>query len=206
MIPQAIENILFFDLETAPVISDYMELPEHMRLCWEKKAKQLDPEANSYASMQYIWKEKAALYPEFSQVVCIVAGFFNEHGFLIKRINREITAPPFVEAEKQMLEEFGKTLAGSGRFTLCGHNIKEFDVPFLCKRYIINGLTIPQKINFVNRKPWEIDVIDTMDICRFGVYKSFVSLDLLAASLGIPSPKEDMNGAQGRGIFLCRPH
>jgi uncharacterized protein YprB with RNaseH-like and TPR domain len=88
-----------------------------------------------------------------------------------------------------------KWSAGEPKF-LCAHNGKEFDFPYICRRLVINELPIPAVLNASGKKPWEVGHIDTMDLWKFGDFKSYTSLNLLARSLGIPTPKDDIDGSK----------
>ena len=81
------------------------------------------------------------------------------------------------------------------RITFAGHNIKEFDIPFLCRRMLINKIALPDYLNFQHVKPWEQKTFDTFQFWRFGDYKNFTSLKLLAKILKVPGSKEGMDGS-----------
>ena len=91
--------------------------------------------------------------------------------------------------------------SNNNKWSFTGHNIKEFDIPFICRRLIINGLTIPPFLDFQNMKPWETNMIDTFQYWRFGDYKHYTSLKLLAAALNVPSPKDDIDGSMVGGLY-----
>ena len=84
---------------------------------------------------------------------------------------------------------------------LCGHNIKEFDVPYIARRLLINNLQLPKSLNLMGKKPWEVPHLDTLELWKFGDYKHFTSLKLLTEVLGIPSPKDDIDGSQVRDVY-----
>jgi uncharacterized protein YprB with RNaseH-like and TPR domain len=84
---------------------------------------------------------------------------------------------------------------------LCAHNGKEFDFPYLCRRILINSLEIPSLLNIVGKKPWEVNHLDTMELWKFGDYKNFTSLELLAATFNIPTPKDDIDGSQVWSVY-----
>jgi hypothetical protein len=84
---------------------------------------------------------------------------------------------------------------------LCGHNAKEFDIPFLARRMIINQIALPDKLNLFGKKPWEIPHLDTLELWKFGDYKHYTSLKLMCKVLGIPSPKGDIDGSQVGHVF-----
>ncbi|MGB4576227.1 MAG: ribonuclease H-like domain-containing protein, partial [Paludibacter sp.] len=85
--------------------------------------------------------------------------------------------------------------------TLCGHNIKEFDIPYICRRMLINGINLPSVLQISGKKPWEISFIDTLELWKFGDYKNYTSLKLLTAIFGIPTPKDDIDGSQVAGVY-----
>lgn len=177
-------NILYLDIETAPLVYRYTELDEATKTFWNLKWRynaDLDPEK------QY---EKAGIYAEFARVVCICVGFFNGAEFHLKSFS--------ALDEKVLLSEFAEFVSkhySGPRQMLCAHNGKEFDFPFLCRRMIINRLTIPETLQIAGKKPWEVKHLDTMELWKFGDYKSYTSLNLLAHVLGIPTPKDEIDGS-----------
>ena len=178
------ENILFLDIETVPLVYEYQNLSETTRELWDKKW-QFSKDVS--AEGQY---QKAGIYAEFAKVVCIGVGYFNQSKFRVTTFSSE--------NEVEVLKQFSELLAGhfNGRnHVLCAHNGKEFDFPFLCRRYLINNLKLPTLLQIQGLKPWEIKHIDTLDLWKFGDYKHFTSLNLLAHVFGIPSPKDDMDGS-----------
>jgi hypothetical protein len=60
---------------------------------------------------------------------------------------------------------------------------------------LINGIPIPKKLNLTGKKPWEVPHLDTMELWKFGDYKNYTSLNLLAAVFNIPTPKDDIDGS-----------
>ena len=179
-----IEKILFIDIETVPVIYKYNELNESTKDLWDKKwqyNKELSPE------QQY---NKAGIYAEFAKVVCIGLGFYNQGKLRVKTISST--------NEVEILTQFSDLLKAhfnTYSHLLCAHNGKEFDFPFLCRRFLINNLALPKTLQIQGLKPWELKHIDTMDLWKFGDFKNFSSLNLLAHVLGIPSPKDEMDGS-----------
>jgi len=80
-------------------------------------------------------------------------------------------------------------------FSLCGHSIKLFDIPFLGKRYFINGLKPPTIFPKHDTKPWELKVVDTKEVWQLGNNWSLSSLDLVCMVLDVDSPKNgDVKG------------
>ena len=88
-----------------------------------------------------------------------------------------------------------------GEHLLCGHNAKEFDFPYIARRMIIHGLKVPAKLNLMGKKPWEVPHLDTMEMWKFGDYKHYTSLKLLTHILQIPSPKDDISGADVAQVY-----
>jgi uncharacterized protein YprB with RNaseH-like and TPR domain len=178
------DNILFLDIETVPLVYHYKELNESAKGLWDKKwnyHKELSPE------QQYA---KAGIYAEFAKVVVIGMGYFTKGKFRLRTISSDI--------EVSLLTEFALVLSqhfNSDQHVLCAHNGREFDFPFLCRRFLINKIPLPATLRIQGKKPWEIKHIDTLDLWKFGDVKNYSSLSLLAHVFGIPSPKEDMDGS-----------
>jgi len=199
-----INNILFLDIETAPQAEFLSEIPENLQKLWLEKTETLKikmPEKfPQNLSNDEIFFKNAGVYSEFSKIICIsVGGFYkkdNEQFFRVKS---------FAGAdEKQLLSDFSalaKKFLTTKEHFVCGHNIKEFDIPFICRRLLINGLEIPQSINAAGKKPWETSFIDTLELWRFGDYKNYTSLKLLTAVFDIPTPKDDIDGSQVAEVF-----
>ncbi len=106
--------------------------------------------------------------------------------------------------EVEVLKSFSDLLNkffGETKHLLCGHNAKEFDFPYICRRLLINGLPIPNTLNIAGKKPWEVNHLDTMQLWRFGDYKAYTSLDLLTALFNVPSPKSDISGADVSRVY-----
>ncbi len=195
MFPVNPESILFLDIETVPQFSDYAQLPEEWKPYWDKKAnliRRKDEEAGP--DLLY---ERAGIYAEFGKIICISVGYITGGA------NPEVRIKSFCgHDEKVLLSEFSSVLDKSARFThLCAHNGKEFDFPYLCRRMLANGVNIPSVLNIAGKKPWEVSHFDTMEMWKFGDYKSFVSLDLLSAVFGIPTPKDDIDGSKVYGVY-----
>ena len=190
-------KILFFDIETVPQTFDYNELDERGQGLWDRKTRFIQERENLNAEEVY---EKAGIYAEFGKVVCISLGFVlqkeGETQIRIKSIANE--------DEINLLQEFLDLLNSyynSPDFLFCAHNGKEFDIPFLCRRILINNLKIPYMLNVSGKKPWEIKHLDTMELWKFGDFKNYTSLDLLTYIFKISTPKDDMDGSQVAKVF-----
>ncbi|NOK86068.1 MAG: 3*-5* exonuclease [Chloroflexi bacterium AL-W] len=196
-----LENILFIDCETAPIAPSYDQLPARFQPLWDRKSQRYQDDTKRL-SPQSLFEQKAGIHAEFAQIVCISAGYlrFDEGG--IPHMTMKSYCGP---DEASNLKEFGRMIdkysaVKDGRY-LCAHNGKEFDFPFLGRRFVIQQLPIPYLLRVQGRKPWETQFIDTMELWKFGDYKSYTSLDLLTAVLDIPSPKDDMDGSQVASVF-----
>ena len=185
-----IENILFIDIETAPITYQYNSLTETEKELWDKKwlySKDVT------AEQQYT---KAGIYAEFAKVVCIGLGYISEGKFRTKAIAGD--------DEVAILREFSGLLDqhfNTKEHFLCAHNGKEFDYPFLCRRLLVNKISLPKLLQIQGFKPWEVKHLDTMEMWRFGDIKNFTSLNLLAHIFGIPSPKDDIDGSQIAKVY-----
>jgi len=191
-----IEDILFLDIETVPVTSSWDELDPSFRELWEKKSVHFRTEGQSAGDVY----SRAGIYSEFGKIICISVGMIKERdplGFRLKSF--------FGSDEKKLLIEFSDMLSkftGARREALlCAHNGKEFDYPYIARRMIINNLVIPPILDNAGKKPWEIKLLDTLDLWKFGDYKSYTSLNLLTAVLGIPTPKDDIDGSMVADVY-----
>lgn len=182
--------LLILDIETVSQKSTYQELDEDWQELWAKKVGALNnPEID--ASINY---DRAAIYAEFGKIVCIGLGFFfyseGQLQLRVKSIHND--------DEKLILQEFSELLNKhytSDQHQLVAHNGKEFDFPYINRRLLINGLNIPKILDLAGKKPWEVKHLDTMELWKFGDYKSYTSLAVLAKCFGIPSPKDDIDGS-----------
>ena len=186
-------HILFLDIETVPAMPSYNKLSDRMKHLWDKKAESMKRAENDTPESLY---EKAGIFAEFGKIICISTGVIAGGKAHIKSF--------FGHNEKDLLNEFAdylRDLPSRGVRLLCAHNGKEFDFPWICRRMMINGIRIPDMLNIQGKKPWEIAHIDTMELWKFGDYKNFTSLDLLTELFDIPTPKDDINGADVARVY-----
>ncbi len=190
-------QILVIDIETIRSTATYDELPERLQKQWDKKAFNLrNPDEITPDEM---YRERAGIYAEFGQIIVIAVGFYvyqeEEWHFRVRSISND--------NEEELLEEF---IGVINKFKpastyLCGHNGKEFDFPYIARRLLVHGLPLPELLDTAGKKPWEVNHIDTMELWKFGDYKHFTSLDLLAAIFEIPSSKSDIDGSQVSQVY-----
>ena len=182
-------KILFIDIETVPQIEKYEELDSTMQELWAHKCKTFRNSEDKTPTEQY---QRAGIYAEFGKIICISTAVLTEGAnsqFRIKTFSGN--------DEKEVLIKFCEMLLNmKGNWKFCGHNIKEFDIPFIARRLIINDLQVPNNLNMVGVKPWESPLIDTLEYWKFGDYKHYTSLNLLTHILNIPSPKNEMDGSK----------
>jgi 3'-5' exonuclease len=194
-------NILFLDIETVSEYKSYDDCPLVFQELWSKKARSIlksleDPTPEEIAES---YSSRAGIYAEFSKIICLSLGVVNDSGTMrIKSFSGE--------NENKLLTEFATMMEKSfndiNRFSICGHNIKEFDIPVICRRMVKHGMKLPILIDITGKKPWETQHLkDTMDMWRFGDFKSYTSLNLLTAVLGIPSPKDDIDGSMVGQVY-----
>lgn len=198
MVSYPLSNILFLDIETVSQYPGYEELPESWKDLWSKKASSL-LRSREDETTESIYN-RAAIYAEFGKIICISCGILSDTGdnkkLLIKSFYGD-QEPVLLLAFADMLKKWS---AGDTKY-LCAHNGKEFDFPYLCRRFIINGIPLPGILNTAGKKPWEVNHIDTMELWKFGDFKNYTSLNLLAHALGIPTPKDDIDGSMVGDVY-----
>ena len=189
------EDILFLDIETIPASPSWEEMDPIFQKHWERKSKQFRTEEQTPGEVY----ERAGIYSEFGRIICISVGMIREKNPFAFRLKSF-----YGDNEKEILSEFSAMLE---KFTknreaqLCAHNGREFDYPYIARRMIINGLIIPEILDNAGKKPWEVRLLDTVDLWKFGDYKNFTSLNLLAHVLGIPTPKDDIDGSMVQSVY-----
>lgn len=188
-----IERILFLDIETVPQTGNFAELSETEQKLWDKKTFRQREES---VSAEDFYGERAGVMAEFGKIICISIGMYEK--------NETLKIKTFAEHdEKKLLQEFGE-LFNSPRLRdifLCAHNGKEFDFPWIARRFLINGMQPPLPFQTFGKKPWDIPHIDTMELWKFGDWKSYISLELMAHIFGVPTPKDDIDGSMVASVY-----
>ena len=192
-----LQNILFLDVETVPVAPSFSDLPKNFQELWVEKTKW---QRKDEYSPEEFYGIKAGVMAEFAKAVCVSVGYiFEQNGenhFRLKSF--------YGDDEKELLSNFADLLTekfNTASHYLCAHNGKEFDYPFLCRRMLINGVKLPKILDLSGKKPWEVHHLDTMELWKFGDYKHFTSIKLLAALFDIPTPKDDIDGSQVSRVY-----
>ena len=191
-----LEKVLFLDIETVPQSYTMNEVDEDGLKLFEAKTRFMQKDGKV---LEDIYNERAGIYAEFGKIVCISVGFIHE-----TRTGREIRLKSFYhDDEETLLKQFSGLLdENKYKFPiLCGHNAKEFDFPYICRRLLINGMPLPETLNIAGKKPWEIAHIDTMELWKFGDFKAYTSLALLCHVFQIPTPKDDISGADVARVY-----
>lgn len=187
-----LSKILFLDIETVPQFENYKDVPDRLQKLWDTKAGFL---ARNEESPEELY-DRAGIYAEFGKIVCISVGYMREGEVRLKSF--------YSDNEKELLLDFTEMLNqyySSPYQLLCAHNGKEFDFPYVARRLLINGISLPSILNIAGKKPWEVQHLDTLELWKFGDYKNYTSLSLLTAIFDIPTPKDDIDGSMVRGVY-----
>lgn len=192
-----LSDVMFIDIETVPAVENYNGMSEAFQKHWDRKSKYFRDE-NQTAEDVF---QRAGIFAEFGKIICISVGL------VIKDTDgqQKIRVKSFYgDNEKELLENFGAMINSwdkKGTKILCGHNVKEFDIPFISRRMLVNAVELPNSIDNAGKKPWEVSHLDTLELWKFGDYKNFTSLSLLTDLFDIPTPKDDIDGSQVAGVY-----
>ena len=191
------EDILFLDIETVAQYESYEDVPDVYKDLWDKKSAYIRKDGEEAGDVYH----RAGIWAEFGRIICISAGFiFERDGVKTFRVKSF-----YHDDEVELLKEFKSLLfsffSKKYRARLCGHNAKEFDMPYIARRMLINGMKLPPMLNVAGMKPWEVPFLDTMELWKFGDYKHYTSLALLTTIMGLPSPKDDIDGSQIAEVY-----
>ena len=189
-----LKNILVLDIETISCVEQYGQLGERLKKQWDKKSSTFkDADVKSSSEL---FEEKAGIYAEFGKVVTIAIGFYiiddenDKIGLRVKAFAGHEEASLLKDFKNLLEEKFDQQ-----NLLLCAHNGKEFDFPYLCRRMLVNGIALPSILDTGGKKPWEVNHIDTMELWKFGDWKNYTSLELLASLFDVPSSKDQIDGS-----------
>jgi DNA polymerase elongation subunit (family B) len=189
-----LSNLMVLDIETVPQYANFDDVPDAMQEHWANKTQYQRKDETPKE-----FYERAGIWAEFGKIVCISVGIFTNSGGNHPGLRVKSFAG---HDEKELLENFSKMLSGQPlSLILCAHNGKEFDLPYICRRMLINGITFPPHLQIQGKKPWGIPHLDTMELWKFGDYKNYTSLNLLTAIFNIPTPKDDIDGSQVGHVY-----
>ncbi len=204
MLSRQLQQIMFIDIETVPQTEYFSQLPEELQGLWEDKylmlKKRIPEKYGEDMDAAQAYENSAGIYAEFGKIICISVGFIYFRGEEMFFRTKSFAD----DDERKLLTDFSAlihTFFKTQEHTFCGHNIKEFDMPYICRRMLVNGLALPKPLQIHSKKPWELNFVDTLDYWKFGDYKNYTSLKLLTAIFGIPSPKDDIDGSQVANVY-----
>jgi DNA polymerase elongation subunit (family B) len=190
------ENLLYIDIETVPQFEAYHLMDDAGKKLWNKKASFIGDKESDPADLY----SRAGIYAEFGKIICISVGYLHRTGGTRKARIKSF----FGDDERSLLTDFRVMLEACSSkkdLSLCAHNGKEFDFPYLSRRMMVNGISLPAVLDNAGKKPWEVKFVDTLELWKFGDYKHYTSLELLAYLFGIPTPKDDIDGSMVAGIY-----
>ena len=193
-----LNKVLFLDIETVPNTPTYDELDETIQKLWDDKMRWQSERDGKSPEEIY---EKAGIFAEFGKIICISVGYLTNAGTPDVKYR---TTSFSGDDEGKLLQDFSNLMNShyyrNDQF-LCAHNGKEFDYPFIARRMLLNGITLPDLLDLAGKKPWEIHHLDTMELWKFGDYKHYTSLNLLTNIFNIPTPKDDITGADVARVY-----
>lgn len=195
--PIDITKVLFLDIETVPVVYNWPDLDPIMQDLWAKKSKYRQEQQGKTAEEIY---SEAGIYSEFGKIICIGVGLIHGEPGDYKYKGKSYASANEVDVLEGFRSLADKHYSSTDHF-LCGHNSREFDFPYIARRCIINRLPLPRSLDIGGKKPWEVKHLDTMQLWKFGDYKHFTSLELLTHILDVPTPKDEMSGADVGRVF-----
>jgi len=192
-----IDKILFLDIETVPAVY----LPQHLNSATKKLfGDKVNISPEEIGTFEQAYFRRAGILAEFGRIICISVGFVNN-----TTTGKQLRLKSFYHQDEETLllqfKELLDTHYNTPQHLLCGHNAKEFDFPYICRRMLIRGIELPTVLNIAGKKPWEIQHLDTMELWKFGDYKSYTSLSLLCHVFNIPTPKDDISGADVARVY-----
>ena len=202
-----IANVLFLDIETVSGKPEFSALSPALQALWANKARQITKTAEGELeeeALAQVYKDKAAIYAEFGKIICISVGIvIRDRADKLLKLRLKSYAG---DDETSLLQGFSQLLSqyysNITKIYHCGHNIREFDIPYICRRLVVNRLPLPAALDLAGKKPWETKhLLDTMELWKFGDNKAYTSLNLLAAILDFPTPKDDMDGSQVGRVY-----
>ena len=189
-----LSKVFVIDIETVPQYPYFEDMPLPLQELWEQKTSLQRKEEQTPAEFY----ERAGIQAEFGKIICISIGFFHQ----VEGLQHFRVSSFYGDNEVEILKNFVALLKKQPKDQLlCAHNGKEFDFPYLCRRMMVNNIPIPPQLQIAGKKPWEVNHLDTMELWKFGDYKNYTSLNLLATILSIPTPKDDIDGSMVKKVY-----
>jgi len=196
-----LSNILFLDIECVPQVSSFYDLDDDMQKLREKKASYMLSHAEEGTTAADLYENRSGIYAEFGKIIVISVGYITidpewKKSFRVISYSGEDEAKILSDLFELLNAQYDKTY-----HRLCGHNIKEFDIPYICRRAVINNVALPNIIDTSGKKPREVNHLDTLEYWKFGDRKNFTSLDLLCRINNIQTPKDDISGEEVARVY-----
>lgn len=188
-----LSNILFLDIETVPRWDSYENMPSEFKTFWDHKTSFF---SNTDQLSEKELYNRAGIYAEFGKIVCISVAYVAQGKLKVKSF--------YGDDEKSLLLDFANLLNSyfnKDYHQLCAHNGKEFDYPYIARRMVVQGIELPALLDISGKKPWEVRLLDTMELWKFGDYKSYTSLALLCAVFNLPTSKDDIDGSEVASVY-----
>lgn len=192
-------ELLLLDIETVPALPSFQDLEPGWQALFLDKISKTVPEA---MDPEEIYRKRAGILAEFGKIICISTAFFYETDAGLPALKmKSIYGHDEVEILRIFTDLCNKMYQHNRNFQFGGHNIREFDIPYICRRLLINRLPLPEYLQLHDKKPWEVKMFDTLNWWKFGDNKNYVSLHLLANVLGIPTSKSDIDGSMVQDVY-----
>jgi predicted PolB exonuclease-like 3'-5' exonuclease len=193
-----IKRLLVLDIETVPLAEDFASLDEVWKTLWTTKISKIMPEIPNEES----WKKRAGIFAEFGKVICIsTAVFYEDDNKNLCLKMKSVFGDDEADVLKRFIDICDNMYKLNKNFQFAGHNVKEFDIPYLCRRMLVNKIPLPDYLQLHEKKPWEVRMFDTLHWWKFGDIKNYISLHLLANVLGVPTSKTDIDGSMVQDVY-----
>ncbi|MBX2979390.1 MAG: 3'-5' exonuclease [Flavobacteriales bacterium] len=193
-----LSKVLFLDIETVPQTYRWEDLDPRSAQLFSDKTRFEQERSGKEAGAMYA--DKGGILAEFGKIICIGVGSLRKEGD-----GHSMRVTSFQsDDEREVLTQFTELLNrhyNTEEHWLCGHNGKEFDFPYIARRCVVHRIPLPRLLNTAGLKPWEVGHLDTMNLWSFGDRKAYTSLALLTHILGIPTPKDDISGADVARVY-----
>lgn len=181
---------LFFDIETIPAEGSLKDTIVELERKKEKKREATEASENGTG----YWRKKSteaiyrltSLSGDFGRIFCIGYALDNEPVNIIRGPEKEILVKWWQIADRADL--------------FVGHNIMEFDLPFIYKRSIIHKIKpAARHLNLSFARYRSDPIFDTMKEWNKWALRPSISLDKLAKVLGLPTSKD--GGIDGSKVY-----
>lgn len=199
-----LKQLFVFDLEWVPIAKNYEDLSVNFPLladAWNRRCNKWNDDklkkGNETPTPSEYWDKEGGFYPEFIKIICASYGYTDSTGtFKVGSI--------YGDDESELLTKFNSLLTSVEKkgLVLSGASIKRFDMPFIAKRMMVNGIRPSKLVNVFGSKPWEVNVYDLPEVWSQGCsQEAYTPFDWMCVSLGIETPKDDIGGADVKRVY-----